>query len=298
MIRAPILPATSGPRYGSMPNIRTAVIDDISVAFHDQPAEPDTHLVPLLFLHGAVQTRRIWDAQVAALASSRRLLSLDLRGHGETSLGTKRMSIEQLAADALELLNKLHIDQVAVCGISLGGMVALEMGERAPDRISSLVLANTPTSLSSTRWLRGLIDWMDPQDFLPFAFRLFGQRRTARIGLAVASRVTGPHWVGATARRHFIQSFVSMSPEAIVATYRAIVDARPVDPASIKCPILLIKGNGDAPSINAQMDELAEETRHAHVETMTAGHVASLDDPEAFNRLLIEFLGKHEPTSA
>ena len=281
-----------------MPNSRTAVINDISIAFNDRPAEPDSHLVPLLFLHGAVQTRRIWNDQVAALASSRRLVSIDLRGHGETPLGTKRMSIEQLAADALELLNKLHIDRIAVCGISLGGMVALEMGERAPDKISSLILANTPTSLSSTGWLRELVDWMDPQDLLPAAFRLFGQKWTARIGLAIASRVTGPHWVGATARRHFIEGFVSMSPDAIVATYRAIVDARPVDPASIKCPILLIKGTADAPSINAQMDELAEETRHAHVETTKTGHVASLDDPEAFNRFLIEFLGKHEPTSA
>ena len=277
-----------------MPQTRIVAVGDISLSAGECPADPKQAGMPLLFVHGAVQTRHIWDAQIEALAGSRRLVSFDLRGHGETPLGSRRLSIEQLADDALTLLDSLGINQAAVCGISLGGMVALEMGTRAPERISSLILANTPTSVSSTPWLRELIDWADPQDLLPFTFRLFGQKRTARIGLAIASRLVGPHWVGKTARRHFIRGFATMAPGAIVATYRAIVDARPVDPGALHCPILLIKGDGDAPSINAQMDHLAKELRHARAETMAAGHVASLDDPQAFNRLLIEFLDRHD----
>jgi len=275
----------------------TIAVDDIRVAADDRPAGPGPDRVPLVFLHGAVQTRVIWEAQVAAMSGTRRVVSCDLRGHGETTLGSRRMSVERLAVDTLTLLDELHIDRVAVCGISLGGMVALEMAEHAPGRVASLILSNTPTSLSSNRWLRGVVDWLDPQDLLPFAFRLLGQKRTARIGLAIASGVVGPQWVGATARRHFIHGFSTMTPEAIVATYRAIVDARPVDPKLIRCPTLLITGNGDAPSINAQMDELARETRNAHVQTMTAGHVASLDDPTAFSRLLMEFLERHDVPS-
>ncbi|NDW05707.1 alpha/beta fold hydrolase [Jiella sp. 40Bstr34] len=248
-----------------------------------------------MLLHGAVQTRTIWQDQFEALAGTRRLVAVDLRGHGETMLGSRRMSVEQMAADALAILDALQIRQAAICGVSLGGMVALELAERTPDRIASLILANTPTSLTSTRWLRSLVDRVDPQDLLPFAFRLFGRKRAARLGLALASRLVGPHWVGTTARRHFIDGFARMSPKAIVATYRAIVEARPVDAASIRCPILLIEGNADATSVNAQMDELGAQTPHARIETMPAGHVASLDDPAAFNRLLLRFLDRHDP---
>ena len=139
------------------------------------------------------------------------------------------------------------------------------------------------------------MDRIDPQDLLPVAFRLFGKKRAARLGLALASKTVGPHWVGATARRHFIDGFESMDPEAIVATYRTVVEARPVDPASIHCPVLLIKGDADARSINAQMDELGEKMLDARAETVPAGHVASLDDPAAFNRLLVRFLDQHDP---
>lgn len=280
----------------AMAETRRLVVGDLDVALRDRPADPPSDArPPLLLLHGAVQTRRIWEAQFAALGGVRRLVAPDMRGHGATTLGSRRLTVERLADDALALMDTLEIETAAVCGVSLGGMVALEMAERRPDRISSLVLANTPTSLTSTGWLRSLVDWLDPQDALPFAFRLLGRRGAARLGLALASRVVGPHWVGPTARRHFIDGFANMAPEATVATYRAIVEARPVDPSAIRCPVLLVKGKADAPSIIGQMDALAEDVGHAHVETVPGGHVASLDDPVAFNRVLARFLKGHDP---
>lgn len=279
-----------------MTEIKSLEVGDIHVALRDRPADHGSDgRPPLLLLHGAVQTLSIWEAQFTALGGVRRLVAPDLRGHGETTSGSRRLTVDCLADDALALMDALEIESATVCGVSLGGMVALEMADGRPDRISSLVLANTPTSLTSTDWLRSLVDWLDPQDLLPFAFRLLGRRRAARIGLAMASRVVGPHWVGPTARRHFIEGFSNMAPEAIVATYRAIVEARPVDPASIRCPVLLMEGKSDAPSIKEQMDGLAEDLRRARMETVPGGHVASLDDPKAFNRVLVDFLARRGP---
>jgi 3-oxoadipate enol-lactonase len=273
---------------------QTIHLGDIAVAVEDWPAEVGLHTVPLLFLHGAVQTRSIWDAQIASLAGTRRIVAADLRGHGETVLGSRPMSVEQMAADALNLLDALEIRNAVVCGVSLGGMVALKLAEQAPERVSSLILSNTPTSLTSNRWLRSLVDRIDPQNLMPITFRLLGQKRAAKLGLAVAAKAVGPRWVGPTARRHFIEGFERMDPKAIVATYRAIVEARPVDPGSIRCPVLLIKGDADAPSINAQMKELGEQLNRTTIETVHAGHVASLDNPAVFNRLLVGFLDQHD----
>jgi 3-oxoadipate enol-lactonase len=247
---------------------------------------------PVLLLHGAVQTGAVWRSQVAALAPTRRVLVPDLRGHGRTPLGDARVSVERFASDAFELLDAHAVERASICGVSLGGMVALEMARRAPERVASLVLANTPTSLTPLGWLRRLVDRLDPQDALPTALRLLGRRTTARIGLAAASRIVGPHWVGRSARVHFIRGFERMSPEAIAAAYTAIVEARPVDPSGIDCPVLLVAGEHDAPSILAQTEGLAGKLRRAERRTIPAGHVAPLDDPEAFNRIVLDFLDR------
>jgi pimeloyl-ACP methyl ester carboxylesterase len=268
------------------------VAGDVVVAFDDVSVGAFGDGCPLLLLHGAVQTRAVWEAQVGALAPRRRLIVPDLRGHGDTSLGHRPLTVEQLACDAFRLLDALQIQRAAICGVSLGGMVALEMAERSPDRVACLVLSNTPTSLTSIAWLRWLIDRLDPQELLPIAFRFLGQAATARLGLGIASRIVGPQWVGHVARRHFIRGFRHMSPEAIVATYGAIVSALPVDPGRIRCPTLLLAGRRDAPSIVAQMTELAGTLTDAHLEWVPAGHVASLDDPDGFNRLVLRFLDR------
>jgi 3-oxoadipate enol-lactonase len=263
---------------------------DLAVRLDDVGLPGDDGRAPLLLLHGAVQTRAIWEAQVEAFAPHMRLVAPDLRGHGETPLGTRELTVEQLAADAFALMDALAIPRAAVCGVSLGGMVALEMAERSPERVDRLVLANTPSSLTSVRWLRWLIDRLDPQELLPIAFAVLGQRATARLGLALASAAMGPRWVGRSAGRHFVGGFASMSAEAIVATYGAVVAARPVDLGRLRCPALLVAGDRDAPSILAQMREIAAAVPGARLETVAAGHLASLDNPAEFNRLVLRFL--------
>lgn len=247
---------------------------------------------PLLLLHGAVQTRAIWSAQVEALAGSRRILVPDLRGHGHSPLGETPLTIGSMAEDVLALMASLGIETAVVCGVSLGGMIALEMAAREPDRVCALVLANTPRSLTALPWLRRSIAALDPQRLLYPVFRLMGRERSARAGLALARLLVGPQWVGRTARHHFIEGFARMPDEAIVSTYGAIVDYHPVDPARIRCPTLVVEGDDDAGSIRAQGQELAKRLRRARRIVLDAGHVAPLDDPQAFNSTLRAFLAR------
>lgn len=263
------------------------------LSFDDSGAAPGRMAV--LLVHGAVQTRAVWQAQAAALSADYRVVVPDLRGHGSSPLGDGTPSIAGTARDCLALLDRLDIEDVVVCGVSLGGMVALEIAVRAPHRIRGLVLANTPRALSSNRLIRRLVDALGPHRLLPLAFRLLGRRGAAEAGLAMARRLVGPHWVGKTARHHFIRGFVTMREEAIVATYRSIVEAEPADLSAVLCPILLVDGVNDAPSIRDQMGEIAEEALRARLEVIEAGHVATLDDPDGFNRLLRAFLERHAP---
>jgi pimeloyl-ACP methyl ester carboxylesterase len=99
----------------------------------------------------------MWDPQIAALTARFRVLRYDLRGHGGSDATPGDYTVEQLGRDALALLDRLGLDRVAWCGVSLGGMVGQWLAAHADDRLSSLVLANTSAAHRRFRpaWRRG-----------------------------------------------------------------------------------------------------------------------------------------------
>lgn len=99
---------------------------------------------PVLMLAGSLgSTSAMWDPQVAALGERFRLLRYDHRGHGGSPVPPGPYSIEDLASDALALLDRVGVERAAFCGLSLGGMVGMWLGAYAPERISALVLCCT-----------------------------------------------------------------------------------------------------------------------------------------------------------
>src|SRR2546430_6316086 len=86
----------------------------------------------------------MWDPQRAPLTASRQVLRYDQRGHGGSPVPPGPYTIEALGRDLLALLDRLHLDRVSLCGLSLGGMVGMWLAANAPDRIDPLGLCCTP----------------------------------------------------------------------------------------------------------------------------------------------------------
>ena len=84
-----------------------------------------------------------------AFESKYRVLRYDMRGHGESSVAPKPFTIEQLGCDVLGLLDEVEADRASVCGLSLGGLVALWLGIHAPERVNRLIFANTAARIGS-----------------------------------------------------------------------------------------------------------------------------------------------------
>ncbi|MBB4005121.1 alpha/beta fold hydrolase [Aurantimonas endophytica] len=268
---------------------RSVVAGDLTVAYLE--AGPVSAL-PVLCLHGAVQTKSVWRPQIAGLASDYRLLAPDLRGHGETLGDTTAMSVESLAVDAFGFLDALGIERAALCGVSLGGMVALEMAAHRPARVAAMVLADTPLALSLHGPLRAALEWLGPQRILPAAFALLGQHRTARWGIAGAKRIFGEEWVGADAERHFVEGFSTMPADAVVAAYAAIVAADPAAIRALDIACLVIIGRHETQLVIDHAGEIARRIGRAEIVTVEAGHVSNLDAPEAFNAAVASFLAE------
>jgi 3-oxoadipate enol-lactonase len=115
-------------------------VGDIEVSYSD--VGPD-HAPVVLFIHGFPFTRKIWEMQVEALRANYRVISYDIRGHGQTTAGSKPFSIETFTDDLLGLMDVLKLNQVNACGISMGGYILLQAQIRFPERFKTLVLAST-----------------------------------------------------------------------------------------------------------------------------------------------------------
>ena len=106
---------------------------------------------PLLLLNSVGCDLSLWDGVMPHLAGFR-VLRMDMRGHGGSDSPEGDYSLDQLADDALCVLDAAGEDRAAICGLSLGGMTALSMALRAPERVSALVLACTSAAMNPEIW--------------------------------------------------------------------------------------------------------------------------------------------------
>jgi pimeloyl-ACP methyl ester carboxylesterase len=99
---------------------------------------------PLLLLHGGLGSIDMFGPVLAKLAQNRRVIAVDLQGHGRTPLGTRPFRLEAMGNDMAELTKRLGFSQVDVLGYSLGGGVALRLALQKPEAVRRLVLLSTP----------------------------------------------------------------------------------------------------------------------------------------------------------
>lgn len=116
---------------------------------YDDEGPRDAGTAPLVFLHGWTADRHRWDHQMAHFAPHRRVIRLDLRGHGESS-GTGARTIEDLARDVTALLDHLGVGRFVPVGHSMGGMTAQTLALAHPGRVERLVLVNSLATRSGS----------------------------------------------------------------------------------------------------------------------------------------------------
>ncbi|NGZ11851.1 MAG: alpha/beta fold hydrolase, partial [Nitrospira sp. LK70] len=113
-------------------------INGITLAFNDQGTS-----LPLVFLHAFPLNRTMWADQEHALSSQFRVITIDLRGHGESDAPLWRYSLDQAADDVRALLDCLSIQQAVFVGLSMGGYILFAFYRKYAERVKGLVLADT-----------------------------------------------------------------------------------------------------------------------------------------------------------
>lgn len=238
---------------------------------------------PVLLVHAGVADRRMWDPLLPALGHTFTVVRADLRGFGETPLPGE----EYADADDLDrLLDHLGITEAAVVGSSFGGRVALELATRHPGRVQSLVLLCTA--------YRG-IEVDDPEGD---AFDDEEERLLEAGDVEAATDLNVRTWLGPDATqeaRELVRTMQRRAFEVQLAADELDPAPRPervdVDPAAIAVPTTLVSGAHDLPTFGAIAATLAEQVPGAeHVELPWAGHLPSLERPDAVLALLLDVL--------
>lgn len=244
--------------------------------------------MPIIFLHGVGSDKSVWRPQIEHFAPTRRAAAMEYPGYGESDM--VEASRDDFARAALALLDALGIEQVHVCGLSLGGVVAIAMHHLAPARCASLILADTFA--------------VHPDGQAIYDRSVAASRAMPMAGLAAAR---APSLLGTAASDAVSSEVIATMARIDPAAYRQgaeavwLADQRD-RVAAITVPTLVLVGDEDLVTPPALSDELAAmvgsaRAQGSQVERVTierAGHLANLEQPIAFNRAVDRFLAAVE----
>lgn len=235
---------------------------------------------PIVFLHGVGSDSSVWAPQLAHFGGSRRAIALSYPGYGESEF-IPNATRDDYAAVVLAVMDALGIERAHICGLSLGGVVAIAVHAAASDRCVSLILADTFAVHPDGPAL---------YDRAEAASRTIGMRALAeaRAG-ALLGQAAGPD-----IHRAVIETMSAIDPAAYVLGARAVWLAdQQTRAAAIDVPTLVLVGDEDIitpPALSTELTALTPGSRMQVIEA--AGHLANIEQPVAFNAAIEGFLSE------
>jgi pimeloyl-ACP methyl ester carboxylesterase len=238
--------------------------------------------VPVVFLHANTGSVRAWEHQIPAFtAAGYRFIAFDRRGWGRTIIDAAGPQPSTAADDLKGLLDHLGLTRVHLVSTAAGGFVALDFALSFPERVRSLVVANSIGGVQDADFLEMGRRLRPPQfDALPPEIREVGPAYRAAdadgtrrwVELEKISRPEGPRTAAQPMRNHV--TFASLE--------------------SIRLPVFLLTGGADMYTPPAILKLFAARIRNSESLVVSdAGHSTYWEQPDAFNRAVLKFIGRH-----
>lgn len=233
--------------------------------------------------HSLAANRELWMRQLPDLSRQYQVLRYDIRGHGQSSAPEEPYSMEQLAEDAVKLLDRLEIPAVHFMGLSLGGMIGQILAAEHPQRVKGLVLCDTACRV-------------DPELKPVWEERI----QTARSqGMDALVQPTLERWLSHEFRRHEpevtsqVEKMIRETPVAgFAGCCRAIseFDALP-RLAKIEAPTLVLVGEDDPGTPVSEAETIAQHISGAELSVLKgARHLSNIEAYKEFNERVLSFL--------
>ncbi len=256
------------------------VINSLSVNVFGDPEN-----TPILFIHGFPFDYTLWESQINHLKKDYYCIAYDVRGLGDSYVGDGQYTMEAYVDDAFSIVHEMNLDRPVLCGLSMGGYVALRTAERDPLRFRGLILCNTKADADDNNAkikrakqidsinVKGLNRFID--EFIPqcFASKTIDKNRTL-----VEKTITA-------SKKHI--------PKGVKGAIFAIMSRTDTTEFLKNCqiPSLVIAGSADAVTPADKMKELASLIKNSEFVTIPdSGHLTAIENPDAVNKAISGFL--------
>lgn len=235
----------------------------------------------IVFLHGVGSDKSVWHPQLDFFKEQRRSIAFDYPGYGESDPAPQTTTRDDYASAIISAMHELGVDRAHICGLSLGGVVALALHHAAPGCCVSLILADTfavhpdgraiyERSLAGSSDLRAMAE--------------------ARVDFLIAPPA------GAAVRREVVETMARIDPAAYRIGAEAVWLADQRERArAVDVSTLVLVGEQDQVTPPRLSRELVDLIPNARLEVIAgAGHLGNLETPAAFNGLIREFIEQVE----
>ena len=216
-----------------------------------------------------------------------RIVTYDLRGHGQSDVGDGQYSIELFVDDLIGLLDYLKVSKTILCGFSMGGYIALRAIERNPDRFSALVLCDTMSAADSN----------EAKIKRTNSIKQIKKEGVERYAEGFLKAVFAPQTIDTKPDiiNEIRRTILSNSPLGICGALLALAGRTDTTEAlsKLKIPTLILVGEHDAvtpPSAAKSMHERISNSKLHVIDN--AAHMSNLENPKAFNEHLMRFLAE------
>ncbi len=264
-----------------------AADERVRQAYRNRPTlyrdEGSGHAV--VFAHGTLMDRTMFDPQIEALAPEYRCIAYDLRARTEHY--ASEYTLDALADDCAALLDSLDVDSCVLAGMSMGGFTALKFALHHPDRLDGLVLVDSMADVheeTQTKTYEAMVDQLLTSDTVPQALA----ETASQMLFGETTRAENPELVEA-----WVERWLSYTPEAIANEVGSWMHREPLldQVDEIDVPTLVVHGDEDTSIPVEKGRETAEALPDGRLEVVEeAGHSSNVEQPETVNAALSEFL--------
>lgn len=241
--------------------------------------------IPIIFLHGYPFNKTMWQVQFDFLKSSYRLIACDIRGFGKSKDEESALSINLFSDDLIEFMDKLNIDKAIICGLSMGGFIALNAMKRFPSRFEALILCDTQCIADTPEVKEKRYKTIDEIAF----------NGVTNFNEGFVKSVF--HKDSLSNKKELVEKLrgdvFSNSEHIITMGLTALAERSETCSTlnKITVPTLIICGKEDEVTPLAQSEFMNTAIKGSILKVIDkAGHVSNLEEPDEFNKYLLDFL--------
>lgn len=242
----------------------------------------------ITFIHGFPFSRSMWDEQCELLSKDHFVITYDVRGHGESSVGSGQYLIEMFVDDLFSLLDHLNVRSTTVCGLSMGGYIAQRAIDRAAERFSGLILCDTKSTadtnaakLNRANQIKMILDGGKAKFVDDIIHALFAEVsfKKNKDGVEKIKRI-----ISSTDERALVGTLIAL------AARMDMTDSL----SNIKVPTLILIGDQDKLTTIADAELMHSKISGSEVRVVReSGHVSNIENSTEFNNAVIGFLERN-----